>query len=166
MPYHDKFLATDTLLTHLNPVVGAITDTGIKANYAGFLSVSAVTVYELAIKEIFIDFAIRKNAVFGGYIQSRFSQINGRIKLANLKDEHIKPFGQKYLDKFEKKLKVREAALLAGLGKNLRSSYSNLILCRHNYVHEGAPTLSYQEVVDNYNCGKEVIHSLFEAMQR
>ncbi len=166
MPYYDKFMATDNLLVHLNPVVAAITDTGIKANYAGFLSVSAITVYELAIKEIFIDFAIKKNAVFGGYIQSKFSQINGRIKLANLRDDHIKPFGQKYLDKFEKKLKVRETILLSTVGKDLRSSYSNLILCRHQYVHEGAPTLSYPEVVNNYNYGKDVIHSLFEAMQR
>ena len=57
MSYTDRFIATDNLISHLNTIVGTITDPAIQANYAGFLSVSSVTVYELAIKDIFNEFA-------------------------------------------------------------------------------------------------------------
>lgn len=166
MAYQDRFIATDNLIAHLNPIVSTIADSATKSNYAGFLSVSAVTVYELAIKDIFIEFATRKNGVFGNFIEKHFTSINGRIKLEDLKGQHIKPFGIKYLDKFEKKLKVREQVIFARSTKNVRSDYSNLILCRHKYVHVGYPTLTFQEVLDNYQTGKEVIHSLYDTMQR
>lgn len=166
MAYQDRFIATDNLIAHLTPIVSGITDAAIQANYAGFLSVSAVTVYELAIKDIFAEFASKKNVVFGDFVVKHFSGINGRIKLDDLKGQHIKPFGVKYLDKFEKKLKARETAVFAVSAKNVRSDYSNLILCRHKYVHAGNPSLTFQEVLDNYHTGKEVIHSLYEAMKR
>lgn len=166
MAYQDRFIATDNLVAHLTPIVTGIADTATKSSYAGFLSVSAVTVYELAIKDIFAEFASKKNTVFGNFIEKYFSSLNGRIKLEDLKGQHIKPFGNKYLDKFEKKLKAREKLIFTTTRKNVRSDYSNLIICRHKYVHAGNPTLTFQEVLDNYQIGKEVIHSLYEAMQR
>ena len=166
MPYNNRFVATDDLIAHLTPIVSAITDTEIKANYAGFLSVSAVTVYELAIKDIFIEFATNKNKVFGNFIDKFFSRINGKIMLGDLKDQYIKHFGQKYFIKFEAKLKKRETIVFNTTRKNLRTSYSNLILCRHQYVHQGSPTLTFEEVLDNYNIGKDVLHSLYDTMQR
>ena len=166
MAYQDRFIATDNLIAHLTPIVSGITDSATKSIYAGFLSVSAITVYELAIKDIFSDFSSKKNIVFGSFVEKYFAGLNGRIKLEDLKGQHIKPFGIKYLEKFEKKLKIREQAFFAATRKNVRSDYSNLILCRHKFVHAGNPTLTFLEVLDNYQTGKEVIHSLYEAMQR
>lgn len=166
MAYLNRFVSTDDLVNHLQPIVTVLTDESLKSKYAGFLAVNAVTVYELAIKDIFKEFSTKKNSVFGFFIEKYFYQINGRIILKDLKNQHIKSFGDKYLTKFEKKLSVREKAILSTLGKDVRSSYSNLIICRHKYVHAGSPTLTFSEVVDNYNVGKEIIHSLYEAMQR
>jgi hypothetical protein len=166
MAYQDRFIATDNLIAHLKPIVTGISDEATKSNYAGFLSVSAVTVYELAIKDIFTEFATKKNSVFGNYIAKHFARINGRIQLADLKDTHIKSFGSKYLDKFERKLKIREEVLFIQTAQDVKSSYSNLIICRHKYVHVGNPTLTFEEVLYNYQSGKEIIHSLYEAMQR
>ncbi len=166
MAYSDRFTSTDDLVNHLQPVVTELADESLKSKYAGFLAVNAVTVYELAIKDIFKEFAIKKNYVFGLFAEKYFAQINGRIVLKDLKGQHIKSFGDKYLDKFEKKLKRREKMVLTTLHKDIRSCYSNLIICRHKYVHAGTPTLSFNEVVENYGIGKEVIHSLHEAMQR
>lgn len=166
MPYHNRFVATDDLIAHLNPIVNTITDAAIKANYAGFLSVSAVTVYELAIKDIFSEFATNKNKVFGNFVDRYFSRINGKIMIGDLKDTHINRFGEKYYKKFEANLKKRETIVFNTTRKNIRSSYSNLILCRHNYVHKGSPTLTFEEVLENYAIGKDVIHSLYDAMKR
>lgn len=165
MSYLNRFISTDNLIAHLTPYLTTITDAAIKANYAGFLSVSAVTVYELAIKDIFIDFADKKNTVFGEFVAKHFLGINGRIKLKDLK-EHVKPFGNKYFLKFEAKLKIHEKVILRTKRKDLRTTYTNLILCRHQFVHVGAPTLSLEEVLTDYEIGKEVITSLYEAMKR
>lgn len=166
MSYLNRFTTTDNLIAHLSPIVSTIRDTAIQSNYAGFLSVSAVTVYELAIKDIFTEFALKKNVVFGTFVEKHFSTINGRIKLDDLKGQHIKQFGTKYLIKFEKRLKIKEDIASTTTRKNIRTDYSNLILCRHKYVHGGTPTLTFQEVLDNYQTGKDVIHSLYETMQR
>lgn len=166
MPYQNRFTATDNLIAHLNPIINSISDSAIKANYAGFVSVSAVTVYELAIKDIFIEFAKKKNIVFGNFIEEHFRNINGRIKIDHLKGQHIKAFGSKYLSKFETKLKTKEQIVLNSTRKSMIADYNNLIICRHKYVHGGSPTLTISEVFNNYQNGKNVIHALYEAMQR
>lgn len=166
MLYTDRFIATDNLIIHLKSIVGAISDTSIKANYAGFLSVSAVTVYELAIKDVFNEFAAKKNKVFGNFVENHFSRINGKIKIKDLKGQHIKLFGEKYSNKFDASLKNKESALLATLRISIKSSYDNLITCRHDYVHKGSPTLTIDEVINSYIYGKEIIHCLNEAMRR
>ncbi|MGD0282299.1 MAG: HEPN domain-containing protein [Dissulfurispiraceae bacterium] len=166
MLYTDRFRATDNLIAHLTTVVGLITDTEIKANYAGFLSVSSVTVYELAIKDIFCEFAAKKHRVFGTVIEKRFEKINGQIQISDLKGKHIKLFGDKYLRKFKQKLQAKESSFLSTSRISISADYGNLITCRHKYVHTGSPTLTIDEVIDYFKNGKEVLHCLNEAMKR
>ena len=166
MPYADRFIPTDELILHLSGITPGITDPGLLANYAGFLSVSAVTVYELAIKDIFEAFAKKKHKTFGYFIQGHFERINGRIKLDNLKNDHIQGFGNGYVKKFKNELAARESSVFALVHLSVKNCYNNLIICRHQFVHGGSPTLSFGEVVTNYNHGKHVIHSLDKAMRR
>lgn len=166
MPYSDRFTDTDNVVTHISGAIGGIADIAILSSYAGFLSVSAVTVFELAIKDIFKDFATRKHNSFGVFVYNHFDRINGRIKLKDLKEEHVTSFGIKYKNRFKRLLDQKEtASLIAGTGSIL-SSYGNLITCRHNFVHQGSPTLSINEVIRCYGLGKEVIHTLNQIMVR
>jgi hypothetical protein len=166
MPYSDRFIDTDNLLSHLSTVVPTITDPALLSRYAGFLSVSAITVYELAIKDIFNEFAKKKNKSFGNFVEKHFSKINGRISLDDLRGQHIKPFGEKYLKQFDNKIIAEELNTLTTSKISMKESYKNLITCRHQFVHGGAPTLTYKEVVDNYQYGKQVIECLNLAMYR
>jgi hypothetical protein len=166
MPYTSRFAATDALITHLSTVIPHITDPQLKANYAGFLSVSAVTVFELAVKDIFIDFSEKKHKAFGVFTASHFHRINGRIKLVNLRDEHVISFGEKYLIKFKAYLDLEEETVMRASRVSVKSAYSNLIVCRHNYVHEGSPTLSFAEIQSFYALGKRVLDCLDRAMKR
>jgi hypothetical protein len=166
MIYSDRFIATDNLITHLSSIIVTITDPQIQASYAGFLSVSAVTVYELAIKDIFSEFGKKKNLVFGEFVTKHFGRINGKIKISELNGEHIKCFGDKYSIKFNKILKSKEDAIMKSNRVSIINSYGNLILCRHDFVHKGIPTLTVIEVIDSYHFGKEIIHCLSNAMQR
>lgn len=166
MAYTDKFISTDNLIAHLTPVIPTITDPAISASYAGFLSVSAVTVYELAIRDILNEFSTKKNKVFGVFTEKHFKRINGRIKLDALKGDHIPLFGDKYLIKFNKLVRNKQAAILATSRVSITDAYNNLILCRHRFVHAGNPTLTISEVINFYNYGKEIIHSLNDTMKR
>lgn len=166
MPYTNRFISTDDLITHLNTFIGAITDGVILSSYAGFLAVSSVTVYELAIKDIFSEFAYKKKNSFGTFVESHFEKINGRIKLSNLKEEHISSFGAKYLNRFNRDLDRKDVLSISTGSGSIKSSYGNLINCRHSFVHRGTPTLTIPEIMRCYQQGKEVIHSLNTSMVR
>ncbi len=81
MAYANHFRHADDVIAHLNTVVPTITDPLLVAKYSGFAAVAAVTVYELAIKEIFCEFGRRKHKILGNFTESYFDRINGRITL-------------------------------------------------------------------------------------
>lgn len=164
MAYIDRFIPTDNLIANLDPYLTTITDAAVLASYAGFLSVSSITVYELAIKDIFEGFATTRDRVFGHFIEKHLSRINGRIQLDDLKKSQIKTFGSNYLTSFELNINTKESGFLISHGKSLKATYGNLITCRHEFVHQGNSTLTIGEVIDSYHLGKEVIHSLYDSM--
>jgi len=168
MPYFDHFKHADDVVSHLNKVMPSVTDPLLKIKYVGFVSISAVTVYELAIKDIFIEFARKKHKVLGNFTETFFQRINGKIKIKNIEDEYIKKFGDKYNLKFKKLLDTASKNYLINHHRDIKSSYSNLITWRNDFAHEGNinATATYNEVVQSYEDGKEVIHCLAQSMKR
>ena len=168
MSYVDHFLLADDYITHIDPTISTISNPFIVSRYTGFLSVSAVTVYELAIKTIFVDFASKKHNVFGSFTYSHFDRINGQIMLGLLRKKHIGAFGDKYLKRFDKILEKKENDILSSQGISVKHSYNNIIQWRHDFAHEGkAPsTATYDEVKNSYYAGKYLIECLNDAMKR
>jgi len=168
MPYTDHFKLADDYLVHMDAVIATIADPFIKSRYVGFITVSAVTVFELAIKEIFIDFAKKKHVILGNFTLAYFDRINGRIKRDVLQDDYIKKFGEKYVTRFLKKMDQKEKAVLAAEGASVKQSYANIITWRNDFAHEGNLKVmaTYEEVKKSYFLGKHVIHCLAETMIR
>ncbi|SFJ30769.1 HEPN domain-containing protein [Olleya namhaensis] len=168
MAYDSHFTIADDMINHLDSVVGGITDPFISSRYIGFVSVSAVTVYELALKEIFIDFAQKKHNVFGTYAKSHFERINGRIRYRSIKEDYVEKFGVKYLKRYKKKMAETEKAFLLSQGKSVINSYNNLITWRNDFAHEGhiPNTVTFSEVVASYHLGKELIKCVSDSMNR
>jgi hypothetical protein len=168
MVYSDNFTMADDFIAHLDGVMNGIADPYIQSRYLGFVALTAVTVFELSIKEVLCTFATRKHVILGNMTRSKMEQINGRIKLESLQKEFIKPFGEKYLDRFRSKLEMLELSTLIAGGGSIKSSYGNIIQWRHDFVHQGRPpsTANYGEVKATYQRGKEVIHCLNASMVR
>lgn len=168
MAYISHFKHADDVVAHLNSVVPAITDPLLKVKYIGFVTVAAVTVYELAIKEIFVEFSKKKHKVLGNFTESYFNRTNGRIKTQIICDEYLPRFGDKYVGQFKKKVDAAAAAHFANHRRDIQSAYSNLIIWRNDFAHEGKvnTTATYAEVVLAYEDGKEIIRCLAEAMVR
>lgn len=94
MLYTDRFLHVEDYLAHLDPMMASISDPFVQGRYIGFIATSAVTAYELAVKDIFYAFADKKHSVLGNVTRARFFRLNGKIKLDDLKKEHVKSFGE------------------------------------------------------------------------
>lgn len=167
MSYDKHFKHADDVIAHLNIITPLITDDLLKAKYVGFVAVVAVTVYELAIKEVFIEFGSKKHNVFGTFTEAHFYRLNGRIKLADIKGEHIKKFGERYKNRFEKKLKIISKDFVQTEKRDLQSSYSNLIQWRHDFAHKGKinANATYEDAVTAYEDGKKIIQCLAETMR-
>lgn len=168
MSYTANFQHADDIVAHLNTVIPTVKAPLLSAKYVGFVAVASVTVYEVAIKEIFIKFAKDKHKVLGAFTESHFNRINGKISIDVIKKDYIKRFGPKYLEKFEKKLNSTTKAYLLANGRDIKNSYSNLITWRNDFAHAGSinATATYAEVVQAYEDGKEVIRCLAETMVR
>ena len=167
MAYSDHFKLADDLISHLDQA-NPTSDPFISSRYVGFVVVAAVTVYELAIKEIFISFAEKKHKVFGNFTSNYFNRINGRIRRNDIEDRYIKRFGEKYLNRFKTKIDaIEEDANKQNKGSVL-SSYGNIITWRNQFAHEGnmPSTPTYNEVKKSYILGKELINCLAETMVR
>ncbi len=168
MSYVSCFKHADDVVNHLNAIVPTLTDPLLQAKYAGFVAVAAVTVYELAIKNVFIEFGTKKHKVLGTFTESHFERINGRIRVQVIKDDYIKRFGERYKKRFEKNLEKTSKEYLLKNRRDIESSYGNLITWRNDFAHEGkvSTTATYSEVVQSYEDGKEIIHCLAETMTR
>ena len=167
MAYQDHFRLADELILHLNSVILTIADPFIESRYVGFVSVVGTTVYELAIKEIFLEFSEKKHKVFGTFAGKYFERLNGRIKTKEIRDNYLKRFGDQYATEFSLLLDQVEEHYLKSQGVSILSSYNNVIGWRNQFAHEGKlpSTASYHEVTRAYDIGKEVIYCLNEAMQ-
>ncbi|MFZ1520164.1 MAG: HEPN domain-containing protein [Ignavibacteriaceae bacterium] len=166
MPYHVYFQLADDTISHLNSFIPSVSNPLIVSKYIGFVSVSAVTVYELAIKAILISFSHTKHEILGNFAQSYFERINGRIKIKIIKEDYLKRFGEGYVNIFEETIQNEENLILQDSRKSIISSYSNIIEWRNSFAHEGIipSTVTYREIVDSYEMGKKIIDCLARTM--
>ena len=166
MAYTSRFGSVDLLINQLQPLVQPDTDPLVLSSWAGLVAVEAVTAYELAIKDIFENFAKKKNKVFGSFVKSTYSRLNGRILYKDVKEGLVTPYGDKYSRKLLQKKEEKTAEVFALDRVDLVNTYNNLIECRHQLVHAGVFTMSFEEAVRSYQIGKKFIEVLDETMKR
>ena len=169
MTFEQRFVNADEFLNHTDAMMQKISDQIIQQRYLGFITVNAVTVYELAIKDIIYRFSDQKHSILGKVSRSVFERMNGRIKLRDLKENHISRFGDRYVDRFNKILEEKETESLQESGSSIKASYGNVITWRNNFTHgtsESPITTNYLEVKRSYMLGKKVIYCLDMALVR
>lgn len=167
MAYQDRFNSVDLLITKLLPLSSQPgVDPLVLASMAGIVAVESVTAYELAIKDIFEDFSKRKHKVFGCFVKTTYIRLNGRITYKEIKDNMVKSYGDKYLQKFISKKDLKTLTVFATEHVDLVQTYDNLILGRHKFVHSGNFTMTLAEAIRSYTIGKQLIIALDETMKR
>ena len=168
MAYSDHFKLADDFIAHLDTALMGVADAFLVSRYVGFVAVSAATVYELAIKEIFATFSEVKHKVLGNFVRGYLEGLNGQIGRKRIEERYLPLFGEKYVKRFKTKLERAELATLRSDGVSIKASYSNLLTLRHSFAHEGKipTTMTYAEVKRSYLYGRRLIDCLAETMKR
>ena len=162
--YTDHFIKADTVINHIKTLSLPPGDYILQESYAGFVCVISVATYEMAIKDILVDFCTKNNSLFGNFFASKFSRINGNIEINKIKSSFLKHFGEKYKKDFDDMFKHKKNILLKTMCKDIENSYQNIITWRHHFAHSATfktpMTATLAEVCDDYEAGKNVIHCL------
>lgn len=168
MAYADHFKLADDFIAHLDTALSGVADPFLQSRYVGFVAVSAVTVFELALKEILCSLALRKHKVLGTFAAQYFERINGQIGHDRISGKYLPLFGDRYLKRFIKKLDKLELESLKAEGVSIKGSYANLITWRNEFTHEGRipAHATYEEVKRAYKFGRQLIICLADSMSR
>lgn len=159
--YSKLFVDADAVVAHCKATVQSVPPQ-LQQKYAGFVCVYAVSIYEMAIKEVFIQFCKSQHHLFGSFFESKFEKINARITTRHIKDDFLKHFGQKYVDEFDDIVDSEEVLILRNNRTSMKGSYKNLITWRHSFAHTGSipSTSTLNDVCNAYEFGKNIIHCL------
>lgn len=168
MPYTTQFAHADAVMAHLAGLLPTLADPLLEQKYVGFASVAAATVFELAVKDIFIEFARKKHKVFEEFVKGSFGRINGRIQADTIKGEYVPRFGAKYALRYCKRLKKTRNEYLILNRRDFLNAYQNILAWRNNFVHAGQlpTTATFTEVFQAYEDGKNLLHCLSASMNR
>ncbi len=166
MAYQDHFRLVDDVSVHFDGTVGGI-DAFLLSRYVGFYAVASAAVIELALKEIVISFAKHNHPLFGTYIEDRYDQINGRIKIGHITQDHLRPFGDNYVKRFERLLKRVDDHCIRSKRFSVKGSYGSLIACRHDFAHAGTipANAGYADIKTGFEAGKIVLACLAKTLK-
>lgn len=166
MPYKDNFIFADDLISQLNPIIKNLNNPYIETKFTGFLIVSSVTVLEMALKNIFIDFAKMKHIILGNFCDVYFNKIHGKIRLEDIKGDYLNKFGKIYKNDFISKLETLQENELLTNRISITDSYTNLITWRNDFVHQfKISNATFQDTIFAYECGKKIMDCLSDCLQ-
>lgn len=162
----DFFADSDLFIQHIKKTASSINDDYVTSRYVGFIATTAVTVYEVAVKKLLIEFANSQHPILANFVSAEFEQINARIRTEDIREKYLDKFGKDYSDSFVSLLETKEKEFLKDKGSIIHS-YGNLITWRHEFVHQGtiAANATFDEAVKAYGLGKEVIFVLQQTFE-
>lgn len=165
--YTRHFSLADDLISHLETTVPAADQFG-RARFSGYVTVSAVTVLELSVKEIFCEFSQRRHVTLGFFVAAFFERINGRVRIKDIRADYLKPFGGPYLRRFDRHLAFASRRALLTEKADIQTSYENLVTWRNEFAHEGrlSGTASFDDIVSAYRRSKRVLACLHASLSR
>lgn len=163
--YTTFFNNSDIVIKHMQSLSTSI-PINLQPTYAGFVCIIAVATYEMAIRNILVDFCTNQNKLFGDFFNSKFPKLNGNIDLERINSQFLSHFGKKYRSNFDDLVNFEDKYLLQKEGKKLKDSYKNIITYRHAFAHTATFTYNatLTEVCTFYFTGKRIIECLDVAL--
>ena len=158
------FSDSDLFIKYIKDTANSTDDDFITSRYVGFIAVSAVTIYEINVKQLLKEFANKTHPMLGNFASIAFDKLNAR----NCRDDiekYLKHFGEEYSNRFKIMIDDKEDELVK-VG-SVKGSYASLLTWRHQFVHDGTlpNQATFNESLKAYELGKEVIVVLQQTLQ-
>lgn len=161
----------DTQFNRLEQLVEEITEfvptsmvpaAQFRADLAGLLVVSIAASYENCVKETLVTFANSHHVAFGNYAAENYKRLNSRINISDL-HKYTKTFDGSISSKFKAILSDRKDKINSRIGKNIESSYAQILDWRHDFAHAGIRNTTVEEAIKTHRLAKRVLYSFDEA---
>jgi hypothetical protein len=134
-----------------------------RANVGNLCIVSFVSSYENCIKDIMVEFAEKRDSLFGHFVRNRFQRINGQIKIEKLR-EYSGQFGGNVRSDFIGRLDAIRSRVSRSSQQDICRVYDDLISRRHAIVHGGASPVTIEEATRMHNLSKRVVFAFAAAL--
>jgi hypothetical protein len=133
-----------------------------RADLAGLLVVSMAASYESCVKETLVTFATNQHIVFGNFTSNNYKKLNSRISIGDL-HQYATTFDDGVGNRFKSLLDKRKRRIDARIGKNIESSYKQILSWRHDFAHAGIRNTTIEEAVITHRLAKRVLYTFDEA---
>jgi len=168
LPYEPHFAQGDSNIAYLDGIRSSETDWQKLQQLSGYLAVTAAVTYEASVKDIIYDFCDKKNKILSHIGRKEFNKISSRIKIADIKKNYLKFFGDKYEARFKRKMIQANKDHLQNFGRTASASYGSLLVARDSFAHTGKieSQATYEELRSWYEDGKVIIRTFQESLRR
>lgn len=158
------FNRIEELVTEMQRFVpsGAVGVAQFRADLAGLLVVSVAASYESCVKETLLTFASGHHAAFGNFTFNNYKRLNSRIRVNDLR-RYARTFDDGVRSRFEILLDQRKQKIDARIGKDIKSSYEQILNWRNAFAHAGIRNTTIEEAISTHRLAKRVLYAFDEA---
>lgn len=136
-----------------------------RADLAGLLVVAMAATYESCVKDVLYAYASRQHVAFGDYAQRSYEKLNSRIAVRDLK-KYCEIFDPAICNRFRSRLAERKSLILARAGKNIETSYEQVLSWRHDFAHARIRNTTIEEAAATHRVGKRILYIFDDAFNR
>lgn len=161
------FSKIDALITEIDGLVPSTSYRSVqfRADLAGLLVVAMAATYETCVKEVLYGYANSQHIAFGGYAIRSYEKLNSRVLVKDLK-RYCEIFDPAIQVRFKSRLTLKKKSLLERVGKNIETSYEQILSWRHDFAHAGIRQTTIEEAAATHRVGKRILYIFDDAFHR
>jgi hypothetical protein len=141
---------------------GDVRTAEFRADLAGLLVVSMAAAYESCVKETLVCYASSHHQAFGSFAIRNYSRLSSRVAINDL-NNYAKTFDADIHLRFKAMLADRKKKIDVRIGKNIESSYQQILDWRHDFAHSGIRNTTIEEAVITHRLAKRVLYVFDDA---
>lgn len=151
----------DALIKEINDIAPADSASykvvQFRSDLACLLVVAMAATYESCVKNILFDHANNHHAAFGSFASRNFEKLNSRIRISDLM-KYCELYDPSIKVKFKNILSKKKSSILNRIGKNIESSYEQILDWRHDFAHAGIRNTTIEEAASTHALAKRVLY--------
>ena len=159
-----RFNRIEQLVAEMREFVpnGAVEAAEFRADLAGLLVVSMAASYESCVKDTLVTYATNHHTAFGNFASNNFARLNSRVAVRDLY-QYARTFDDGIHDRFKQLLDRRRRKIDRLIGKNIETSYGQILSWRHDFAHAGIRNTTIEEAMITHRLAKRVLYTFDRA---